>query len=356
MTPSSPRASNERDPLDQPTDPALARLVADLDTLYTSSRPPADLAPAIDHALRAQAVPVRRAVSPARPRWADPAVWLPRRAIAITGALMVAVLVLTAGVYGGALLNSIFPPHLDAQDVHLAETVDGFTITVERAYADANRIIIGYTVSTPPGHTYRDAGPGQITLTTQDGLALAAYRQAFGADDLSRGMGARVESFDAAAITGNPATIQLQLVYRDFTAIQQDASSATVQQQVDIPGPWTFTFSLAFHPGRVAIPHQTVYANGVPLTLERVVITPSEARAYVRGAGYDTIATLANGSWSMESSPIPFPTAGVATYIFQESVFERHGTWTLTVALDARPYEVTNRPIPPSWTFRFDVP
>ena len=136
-----------------------------------------------------------------------------------------------------------------------------------------------------------------------------------------------------------------------------------------IVGPFTFDFSVPFIPGRVAEVNQTVEAAGVAVRLERVVVTPSETRAYLRfdppgGAemGWTAIVTLKapgdesgqSGFYSVKDDP------PVHQYGFLAPLYDRYGEWTLTVTelvgtdLTQQPSEDIRLAGP--WVFRFRVP
>ena len=135
-------------------------------------------------------------------------------------------------------------------------------------------------------------------------------------------------------------------------------------------------FSVPFHPGRVANLHQAVTVNGKTLILERVVVTPSETRAYLRGDGYplalDSIPTLTVGAWSStqlssDQRPSPaidvwptddqFPTNAMVAVNFETSLVNQHGSWTLVVpTLLNPPYDEQSAGTAGPWTFHFVVP
>jgi len=136
-----------------------------------------------------------------------------------------------------------------------------------------------------------------------------------------------------------------------------------------IVGPFTFDFSVPFIPGRVAEVNQTVEVAGVAVRLERVVVTPSETRAYLR---FDP-----PGGPEMRWTPIVMleaPGDGksqdyfaysvnadlpVYPYGFLAPLYERRGEWKLTVT-----ELVGTELVPPykdvrlagPWVFRFRVP
>lgn len=90
---------------------------------------------------------------------------------------------------------------------------------------------------------------------------------------------------DGAGIAGNPAQISLDL----SMGVGYNATSQCLQVL-------TYDFTLPFHPGRILTLHQVVNANGHPLTLERVVVTPSETRLYIH--------------WQNDDTQLPIYTAG----------------------------------------------
>ena len=279
------------------------------------------------------------------------------------------------------------------QELNLGQTIDGVTVTLERAYADANRIVVGYTIKGPNGQRY-DAH--HLTLTDAAGTVFSGTI-GFGVTgqsdilqvSLPPGEGADVICFDAAPVEGVPTELDLRLVIEAVEALPLDAfeppptsdsppaeppmvvvlEPLPTPEEEAIVGPFTFDFSVPFIPGRVAEVNQTVEAAGVAVRLERVVVTPSETRAYLRfdsPGGAETrwtpIALLkAPGdeesqnyfTYSADDSPIH-------RYGFLAPLYDRRGEWNLTVTelvgtdLTQQPSEDIRLAGP--WVFRFRVP
>ncbi|RLC69329.1 MAG: hypothetical protein DRI52_09120 [Chloroflexi bacterium] len=281
------------------------------------------------------------------------------------------------------------------QELNLSQTVDGVTVTLERAYADANRIVIGFTIKSPPGQRY-DAY--HLTLTDAAGTVFPStvgYGAAGQSDifnvSLPPGEGAYILSFDAAAVTGVPEELDLRLVMEvgelvlpsdaceasptsDSPPAEPPDSMVVMLEPLPTPtivGTLTFDFSVPFIPGRVAEVNQTVEAAGVAVCLERVVVTPSETRAYLRfdsPGGVETrwtpIALLkAPGDGDEESEGYPAYSGNDDPpgyqYGFLAPLYERQGEWTLTVT-----ELVGTELVPPysdvqlagPWVFRFRIP
>ena len=260
-------------------------------------------------AIRARVQPRRRS-----PRWAQlmPATRLGWAFMALVLCLAFgAVAYAVAPVVGRLFQQEAGLQHIEqadlVQELNLSQTVDGVTVTLERAYADANRIVVGYTIKGPNGQRY-DAR--RLTLTDAAGTVFSGtigYGVTGQSDmlqvSLPPGEGAYVVAFDAAPVQGTPEELDLRLEMEVVKFALPPAAlepSPTPEsppaeppmvvvleplptpEEEAIVGPFTFDFSVPFIPGRVAEVNQTVEVAGVPVRLERVVVTPSETRAYLR--------------------------------------------------------------------------
>jgi len=266
--------------------------------------------------------------------------------------------------------------------------VDGVTVTLERAYADANRIVVGFTIKGLNGQRY-DAR--HLTLTDAAGTVFSGMH-GYGVTGQSHilkvslppGEGAYVLAFDAAPVEGAPAELDLRLVMEVVEALPPDAfklpptpdsppaepPDSMVMEALPAPegaivGTFAFDFSVPFIPGRVAEVNQTVEAAGVAVRLERVVVTPSETRAilcFERPTGepreWMPITTLDAGdkqdlsgivkplmgaTWYVLSGRLRFKPDGSINavdeteqegcycYSFLASLQDQRGEWTLTV-------------------------
>lgn len=281
------------------------------------------------------------------------------------------------------------------QELNLSQTVDGVTVTLERAYADANRIVVGFTIKDPNGQRY-DAYH-HLTLTDMAGTVFSGII-GFGVTgqsdmlqvSLPPGEGVNVICFDAAPVQGVPAELDLRLVMELEKFVLPPAAieppptpdsppaeppmvvvlePLPTPEEEDIVGPFTFDFSVPFIPGRVAEVNQTVEAVGVAVRLERVVVTPSETRAYLR---FDSL-----GEAEMHWAPIAILKApgdesehNLAYSAnddpsshrcgFLAPLYDRQGEWTLTVTelvgTDLSQIPSKQIRLAGPWVFRFRVP
>lgn len=179
----------------------------------------------------------------------------------------IAILLLIGVLVGGAyaipvLLPQVFtlidPPAVEilqsgrAQELRLTQTAAGVTITADRAYADARRIVVQFTVVNPPDDPGQPVNQGtkvKSPLTTGGSVTLTdsagrTYRHLRGAESpLISGASwngeplVGVYSFDASQIPADADRVSFQLTIAELRGVPGSAGVRHV-----LPGPWTFTF------------------------------------------------------------------------------------------------------------------
>ncbi len=287
------------------------------------------------------------------------------------------------------------------QEYDLSRTVDGVTVTLQRVYADANRVVVGLTVIGPEGQRY---DPRRVTLTDANGVVfpLATGWGATGRSDIPGfdidvlpGQGVYVMGFDTTIEEGAPAALSLRLVVEverfalplgaispfltsarppaePTGAAGAEVEVAPTPEEGAVVGPFTFDFDVAFNAGHTVEVQQVVESAGVSVKLERVVVTPSETRAtlcFEPPAGSNTvwtlIAALDVGNGQSLFGGVVKPVNGgreedCHCVIFPYALAGRSGLWTLTVSelvgtdLAKRPSEDVRLAGP--WVFRFRLP
>ena len=275
------------------------------------------------------------------------------------------------------------------QELDLSQTVDEVTVTLERAYADANRIVVGFTIKGPTGQRYEAR---HLTLTDASGAVFpgtVGYGVSGQSDilkvSLPPGEGAHVLAFDAAAVIGVPKELDLRLVMEaeelvlplDAPGLSPTSSDSPAEPPESMVvelqpmpegatvGPFTFDFSVPFIPGHAIEVQHTVEAAGVAVRLERIVVTPSETRAFLcfdppdgDGKEWIPIVTLDAAD---ESVATVYETGEEGCYScdFFVPLCDQRGEWTLTVTelvgFDLTPPWGQTRLAGP-WVFRFRVP
>lgn len=287
------------------------------------------------------------------------------------------------------------------QQLNLSQTVAGVTVTLERAYADANRIVIGFTMQGPDGERRYEAR--ELTLTDAAGtpfprtfgFGAAGESDLFGIS-LPPGEGAYLFAFDAAAVTGVPEALDLRLVMGlEERSVPPDASAqptpsteelllnvapqpaplAQTGPEVteleampvgDMLGPFAFEFRVPFIAGRTVKVQQTAEAAGITMALEKVVVTPSETQATLCFVPPDEgkewlLITAGDGGDLFGKTAGEGGKAGEECHrvVYAGNLARRWGTATLTVTelvgFDLAPPHDQTRLAGP-WVFHFRVP
>lgn len=245
----------------------------------------------------------------------------------------------------------------------LDQTVEGVTVALNWAYADENRIAVAYTIEASGGQQYE---PTQFTLVDDTGRTFpSTVGMGADLDGLPPGVGEYVFSFDAASITGSPTTLDLSL----------DLWLKTLDSPSDV-GPFFFEFDLPFTPGRVTEPKQSVTANGITITLEKVKLTPSGLSAVICFEGpnkeYEWLPIshidVNTGETNMRATvgrQINPNDIDCTTNDYFPSLYNYTGSWTLTVTelvglkkgyTEQGQPEIDQLRIRNKWLFDFQMP
>lgn len=216
-----------------------------------------------------------------------------RRRIHLIAAIVILMLLFAAVAYAvDSILRRViyFDPGLRAVDeaqqgieLNLSQTIEGYTVEVQWAHADANRVSVGFTVSTDDDVEYTNLSPLHLVLTDDSGNTFP-LSGGFGSGT-ENNVGGNVYSFDLSVLDEVPETLNLRL--------EMDIEVVTALRRTQMPtpdwdawaegpyGPFVFEFSLPTSPSRVYAEPQTVQASGIDVTLREFVITESQTQAVV---------------------------------------------------------------------------
>jgi hypothetical protein len=230
------------------------------------------------HAFFQLAVPARLRVAPVlTPRPAGAARWRWPR-FALVGA--VAIFALVGATYIALpLLQSLWSEdrglqHVTqaglARELDLRQTINGVTVHVQKGYADANRIVIGYSVELPPTTPANNGLQLSAPILTDDDGA--TYPSLGFTTTSDSPLGAQVHNFAPLGAT-DARDIAFTLTIPEV--VRAPKGSGTVQA---FRGPWVFNFTLPMAAARVVEPALTFTRPGVELTFTRIVVAPSATR------------------------------------------------------------------------------
>ena len=176
---------------------------------------------------------------------------------------------------GGAFLKKL------GKTVQLTQAHQGYTMTISWVYSDSIRTIIGYTIVGPAGHNFKafDFANDDVVLQTDAGQQLPLLNGA--SDALSSASAQEIIYFDTSTLSHTSTTLALHLRIAKFTA-EDDVNNAPTYTPIVVPGPFHFDYTTPYYAGQTINMQQTLSANGKAVTLERVVVTPSAAQAYLK--------------------------------------------------------------------------
>lgn len=383
MKPEYTPTSRYADLLTDPSDEPLHQLMQELDTAYSAPKRPEGLTwkPGVRQLalLDPHAPGDDSGIVHVRPKY--------RRAPALLAFVAVISMVLLSAIVFSTMhvswsqqnLHTQTPPSLYATDALLlqqlwhSDTVptnvrglaqDGqFTkinlpdgnVTIQQAYADANNIIIAYTLDISPYCGLENVNSNVIScnlsqalkgfkptlqVRTDDGQTYRLTPSRYLLTPIKDKRLAVLVYYDASSIQGKPAWLHLTVLP------EQGASSQT-------------EFTIPFHADKTVIDvNQTVSSHGDTLTLKRVIITPTDVRFENQGLSpkqemdlFPSFGSLSIAGKSYQSKPLP---SGSFLVIYDDSqplvefdgsLHRFTGTWTVT--------ETGMRSH--TWTFVFNV-
>ena len=358
---------------DPEDDPTLAALIADLRAVHGSTLP-ALLRTSIGRAVRARAgggtgatgtTPVLAYVATAgrgtmrkQGRRPTPRAWpVLVAAIMVAGCLvLLAALARQVAGVSPATRSTHTPTVLGAADRY-DSTICGYRITVTRAYADANRVFVGYTIVPPTGRRFlngfRDGGElrvegGAALLNSKSGEVPGAAGEHFtvlGRSDGDESVGSYEMTADQPGVRSVTFLLSIPALHAtelaDATPVMRaceryGAAGAGIRQVV-VPGPFRMRFSVPVAAARRASLHWVIGSGRDREVVERIVATPSETRIYVRGSGLyrPQIAIRAvqhyhgpNDSWRQGDETV-IVYDDQASYF--PSLYRKPNPWTLAV-------------------------
>jgi hypothetical protein len=193
------------------------------------------------------------------------------------------------------------------EEIGITRTVGDVTVTLDWAYADTQRIMLGYTLQTAndlhPNDLFSPFMPSP-RLSDSEGASFSYASSIPAPGDQSNELSVVLDYYTQVILPGaqpdefvvdndyfNPPPdeldLEFELNYGDFTAeanvppASLEGSNLEPGDYVDPIGPFVFNFTVPLYPALVLEPDQTVEAAGVSVTLEQVSITPTKTSARV---------------------------------------------------------------------------
>ncbi len=227
--------------------------------------------------------------------WNPAARQRPRRAGRRAGLIgLLAAVVVVGGATGNlqalyAVIAGPFDvPWHRGDEIGMSQVVDGYRVTIDRAYADASRLALAISVVDErqrPGVTQLMAF--STIVTDEDGEyggmgATSSPDGPFAAVNVAWKVPA------ALPLPSGPRTIRVELPFimvRDDSTPPPDVNDDTWSPWTEYPGPWTFEFTLDVDGGLTIEPDAAAEVDGVTVHVSRVIASSGIVRVEARVEG-----------------------------------------------------------------------
>lgn len=244
-------------------------------------------------------------------------------------------------------------------EVNLSEVVDGYRVTIDRAYADATRLALAISVVDErqrPGTTQLAA---YSTIVTDEA---GEYTSGGGATSSPDGPFAAANvAWKTPALLPLPSGPRKLHVVVPFIEVRDEATPPP-DEETDwnpwqrVAGPWTFDFEVQVDGGTVIAADASAEVDGVTVRASRVIVAPAIVRAEVHvdglgvGADCSPIGSIRHGRQVMR---FVMSTVGDDPIVLltDHGTDDVRGAWTLTID------ELTGDDCPEGpWILEFAVP
>ena len=182
-------------------------------------------------------------------------------------------------------------------EIGISQTIDGFTVTLEWAYADSNRLTLAYTIQGYPSVQYTNLLSDVGTLRLQNTDEELSFIQGMNALIDSNGeiiveslptsnRSVEIRSYDLSNVLDDQPTLDLNLELEPYGVTLLQRTLMPIEQFDDMKeGPETrfiFDFSVALiNELRVMNNSQTTTDQDIRMRLKQVTVSPSQTRVIV---------------------------------------------------------------------------
>ena len=294
-----------------------------------------------------------------------------RRIVAVLAAALL--LVGAGGALGlyegmGAVFEVGFGLQLDRSvAVGATELHDGYRVTIDRAYLDAERLMLAIRV------TDELQRPDVSQL-------MAMYAVVTDADGEWRGVGGATSRpigqwsatnvlWREAPVTSRPAQsrrlhVVVPHIFRRDPTASEPPGEAEWNPFVKVDGPWTFDIDLAVDGvAAVATPRAVNTIDGVPVTLDQVVVGPSAIRIQMRvddatNATWSLVGEVRRGGRAFPIVMASLSVNGIAELHTDGGTDDASGDWSLVITGASRqgPGDTPEDDFVGPWTYEFSIP
>lgn len=251
-------------------------------------------------------------------------------------------------------------------ELNLSQTVDGYRVTLDRAYADATRLALAISVVDErrrPGTTQLEAFSAVVTDASGEYGGLGAVSNP---DGPYAAVNVAWKTPAALPLPSGPRAFHVVLPFiqvRDDSIPPPNADEVGWNPWHRVAGPWTFDFEMVVDGGTTVTPNAEADENGIRATVTRLIAAPSIVRVDLRidgtqgQSGWSPIGEVRHDGRVMRFVVSSLEPDGTIALMTDGGVGDASGHWTVTfTSLTAN--DDPNGPKPPTgpWVMDFDVP
>jgi hypothetical protein len=231
------------------------------------------------------------------------------------------------------------------EDIGLSQTVDGYTVTIDRAYADAARLALAISVV----DKLERAGTTQLeafgTIVTDE---TGEYESGGGAVSRPDGAYAAVSvAWKQPAVLPLPSGPRQLHVVLPFIQVRDDSTPPpNIEGDAEdwspwhrVAGPWTFDFELMVDGGTTVTPNAVAEIDGVRVSVPRLIAASGIVRVEMRIDGdlppgdWSPIGEVSHGGKAMPfvMGDLAAGADGTVAFMTDGGVSNATGEWTVTI-------------------------
>jgi hypothetical protein len=254
------------------------------------------------------------------------------------------------------------PWHRGAE-LNLSQTVDGYQVTLDRAYADATRLALAISVVDErrrPGTTQLEAFGTIVTDASGEYGGMGATSNPDGP------FAAVNVAWKTPPVLPLPAGLRHfhvvlpSIGVRDDSTPPPDADAVGWNPWHRYPGPWTFDFDMNVDGGTTVTPNAVAKADAIQVTVSRLIAASNIVRVELKidgnvgAGGWSPIGDVRHGGKVVPFVAASFEPDGTIALLTDGGAGDPSGTWTVTINSVASP-DGSAQPTGP-WVIQFDVP
>jgi hypothetical protein len=251
-------------------------------------------------------------------------------------------------------------------ELNLSQAVDGYRVTLDRAYADATRLALAISVVDErrrPGITQLQAFGTVVTDASGEYGGIGAVSNPDGP------FAAVNVAWKTPAVLPLPSgprafhVVLRSIQVRDDSSPPPDPDAEGWNPWHDVPGPWTFDFEMNVDGGTTVEPNAVADANGIRATVTRLIAAPSIVRIDLRidgkpgPSGWTPIGEVRYDGHVMKIVVGSIEPDGTIALMTDGGVGDASGHWTVMFrSLSAFDDSNDSTPAIVPWVMEFDVP